>query len=305
MGRPFKEGLDYFELDCQMDEKVKLIQAQFGLKGFAVIVKLFQHIYGEHGYYCEWNEDALFLFMSENCSGGGGDNKNLIEEIVGACIKRGIFSAEMYEKHGILTSEGIQKRYLRATAKRSGLKLKKGYLLVHCAQNKISSVNNSVSSVNNSVSSVNNPQRREEKRRVEKRREEYRQPGFLTPEKRQSYSDLADYHRDNVQKMIENRNFPPKVEILVKDWVKFKEQMGYPYFDTNGYALVVLIADKLEQIGADAVCEAITASIANGYKGIVFGDTKKKSNEKVTGNSFSGNGIGGYDWDAIRRSLDD
>ena len=127
----------------------------------------------------------------------------------------------------------------------------------------------------------------------------------MTPEKRQSYSDLADYHRDNVQKMIENRNFPPKVEILVKDWVKFKEQMGYPYFDTNGYALVVLIADKLEQIGADAVCEAITASIANGYKGIVFGDTKKKSNEKVTGNSFSGNGIGGYDWDAIRRSLDD
>ena len=32
MARPIKEGLDYFELDCQLEEKVRLIQAEFGLK---------------------------------------------------------------------------------------------------------------------------------------------------------------------------------------------------------------------------------------------------------------------------------
>ena len=295
MGRPFKEGLDYFELDCQMDDKVKLIQAQYGLKGFAVIVKLFQHIYGEHGYYCEWNEDATFLFMSEAGSGGLSD-KNFIEEVVRACIKRGIFSADIYEKYGVLTSEGIQKRYLRATAKRGGVKLKKEYLLVHCAQN-------GISSVKNSVSSVNNPQRREEKSREEKRRVEKADP-VIAPEKNQ-YEDPADYHRDNVQKLIESKKFPPKVESLVKDWVKFKAQIGYPYFDTDGYALVVLIEDKLKEIGADAVCESITASIANRYKGIVFGGGKKKEGSSSTRNNFSGIGIGGYDWEAIRRSLDD
>ena len=35
MARPIKAGLDYFELDCHMDEKVELIEAEFGLKGFA------------------------------------------------------------------------------------------------------------------------------------------------------------------------------------------------------------------------------------------------------------------------------
>ena len=44
-----KEGIDFFPLNCQLDEKIELIEAQYGLKGFAVVVKLFQRIYGEHG----------------------------------------------------------------------------------------------------------------------------------------------------------------------------------------------------------------------------------------------------------------
>ena len=53
-GRQGKVGLDYFELDCRMDEKVKLIRAEFGLKGFAIVVMMYQHIYGgDYGYYCE------------------------------------------------------------------------------------------------------------------------------------------------------------------------------------------------------------------------------------------------------------
>ena len=55
MARPLKEGVDYFSLDCYMDDKIKMIQAEFGLKGFAIVVKLWQTIYREHGYYCEWN----------------------------------------------------------------------------------------------------------------------------------------------------------------------------------------------------------------------------------------------------------
>ena len=42
MGRKIKEGLDYFELDCRLNQKFKLIEAEFGLKGFALIVKLWQ-----------------------------------------------------------------------------------------------------------------------------------------------------------------------------------------------------------------------------------------------------------------------
>ena len=105
-GRQNKEGLDYFELDCQMEEKVRLIQAEYGLKGFAVFVKLLQKIYGERGYYCEWTQDSELLFMSENGLDSGC--LQLLREIVSACIRRNIFSERLYKEYGILTSSGVQ-----------------------------------------------------------------------------------------------------------------------------------------------------------------------------------------------------
>ena len=169
-GRGNKVGLDYFELDCHMEEKVRLIQAEFGLKGFAVIVKLYQKIYSEFGYYCEWNDDSLLLFMSEN--GVPSDSKNLIKEIISACIRRDIFSEKLYKKYGILTSSGVQKRYLKATAKREAIELKKEYLLISVPVNIKNVVINSISGAINSISGDRNKQSRVEKSRVEKSRVE-------------------------------------------------------------------------------------------------------------------------------------
>ena len=58
MARPLKDGVTYFPLDVVLDEKFELIEAEFGIKGFAVVVKLYQKIYGQ-GYYCEWTDVAL------------------------------------------------------------------------------------------------------------------------------------------------------------------------------------------------------------------------------------------------------
>lgn len=127
-----KAGIDYFPLNCRLDEKFELIEAEFGLKGFAVIVKLLQRIYGEHGYYCEWNEDIALLFARQilSCSGAN----NLIASIVAASVRRGIFDQALFEKYGILTSKGIQKRYLEITYKRKAVELKKAYLLLSAAE---------------------------------------------------------------------------------------------------------------------------------------------------------------------------
>ena len=57
-----KSGLEYFPLDVVLDDKFELIEAEFGLTGFAVIVKLFQKIYGGQGYYCEWTNEVALLF---------------------------------------------------------------------------------------------------------------------------------------------------------------------------------------------------------------------------------------------------
>lgn len=164
-GRGYKVGLDYFELDCHMEEKVKLIQAEFGLKGFAVVVKLFQKIYGEFGYYCEWSEDSLLLFTSEN--GLSGDSKNFIQQIVSACIRRNIFSEQLFNKFGILTSSGVQKRYLNAVSKREKVELIKEYLLISVDENKKNVVINSISGGRNADNEAGNKQSREKKSREE------------------------------------------------------------------------------------------------------------------------------------------
>lgn len=57
LARPQKEGLEYFPLDVDMDQddKVALIEAQHGLVGFGVVIKLLMKIY-KHGYFYEWTE---------------------------------------------------------------------------------------------------------------------------------------------------------------------------------------------------------------------------------------------------------
>lgn len=129
-----KVGLDYFTLDCCLNDKIKLIEAEFGLKGFAVIVKLWMKIYGERGYYCEWNDDVAFLFMA-SIGGNSCVDKKLIDEIVAASIRRGIFSKQLYEQYGILTSKTIQENYFDAVSRRIKVEVKKEYLLVKVGQN--------------------------------------------------------------------------------------------------------------------------------------------------------------------------
>lgn len=149
-GRQNEVSLPYFELDCHMDEKVKLIRAEYGLKGFAIVVMMYQHIYGgDHGYYCEWDDERLLLFMSDN--GLIGESKNLIDEVVRACIRRDIFSDRLYKEYGILTSSGVQKQYLKATAKRQVVNLKKEYLLISVPENRSNVVVNTIYGVRKAI----------------------------------------------------------------------------------------------------------------------------------------------------------
>lgn len=166
MARRPKVGLDYFELDCCMNEKVRLIQAEFGLKGFAIVVKLFQKIYGELGYYCEWTEDSSLLFMSEN-GVSSRDEKNLIMEIVSACIRRNIFSKKLFDEFRILTSESVQETYLNAVSRREKVEVKKEYLLVNVGKNNKNVVINELNVDRNNENVDRNTQSRVEKSREE------------------------------------------------------------------------------------------------------------------------------------------
>ena len=124
-------GVKYFPLDVCIDSKLEAIENEFGIKGFAVVVKLFQRIYGQEGYYCEWNDEVMLSFATRTCLLGG----SIVSEIVDSALRRGIFNKEIYERFGVLTSKGIQERYLKITNRRKESVIKKEYLLIKCTQN--------------------------------------------------------------------------------------------------------------------------------------------------------------------------
>ena len=165
-------GINYFPLNVHLDDKFELIEAEFGLKGFAIVVKLFQKIYGQQGYYCEWTEDVALLFGKN--VGLGGD---AVSEIVRAAIKRGIFDSELYDKYQILTSRGIQERYFEAVSRRKEVEVRKEYLLIKVDQiyKNVRILNENVNILSKNVN-ISEQKKVEESKVKEKRVEERKLP---------------------------------------------------------------------------------------------------------------------------------
>ena len=124
-----KSGLDFFPLNVDLDNKFKLIEAEFGMTGFGVVVHLLQEIYGQEGYYIEWTEEVALLFAQKY-----GVGVSVVSEIVSASVRRGMFDKEIFDKYHVLTSRGIQKRYFDAVSRRKILEVRKDILLVDVYQ---------------------------------------------------------------------------------------------------------------------------------------------------------------------------
>ena len=131
MARPLKEGLDYFPLDVDMaeDKRVQFVVGKCGQEGFATIIHLLMAIY-RNGYYLTWDELELYSTSQRiNLS------VNTISEVVSHLLNYGFFDKEKFDLFGILTSHGIQTRYLRACEYRKKVKMVKAFCLITPADN--------------------------------------------------------------------------------------------------------------------------------------------------------------------------
>ena len=113
MARPTKKGIDYFSVDTKFDDEITLIMAKFGAEGLGILVTLWQIIYN-NGFYIQWTEKELLVYNNRFYV-----DSNRVQEVIDECLKWKIFNNKLYEKYQILTSSGIQKRYLSATERRS------------------------------------------------------------------------------------------------------------------------------------------------------------------------------------------
>ena len=87
MARPIKEGLDYFPLnvDIDQDDKIAIVEAEHGMIGFGIIIKILMKIYSE-SYYYEWTEKQQILFSRRV-----NVDINEVNEVINSCVKWGLF----------------------------------------------------------------------------------------------------------------------------------------------------------------------------------------------------------------------
>lgn len=147
-------GLPYFSLDVNLSDKVRLLEAEYGLKGFALYIHLLQHIYGGRGYYTEWNKDVELLFAQERNA-----SLSFVSEIVSACLRRGIFDDAIYKLYGVLTNKEIQDNFFNAVQRRKEICIIEEILLIDPYE-KLKNVHINVESVDNYGKNVNSKSHR-------------------------------------------------------------------------------------------------------------------------------------------------
>ena len=125
MARPTKQGIDYFSLDCQFDNKVEMYLLEKGAVGFAVLISIWQMIYFSEGYFILDNND-LRLLVKRKIDVGIND----VNDCINTCLRRNIFDSDMQDMYQILTSKGVQHRYFDAAKKKKEVKVIHNYLLI-------------------------------------------------------------------------------------------------------------------------------------------------------------------------------
>ena len=138
MARPNKYDLRYFPLDVGFfdNHKTIMIEEDFGVKGGYLAIRLMAMVY-EKGYFLEWRGKAEFSCAKRV---GNGYTSALVCEILNSCLKHGLFDRSLFDKYGILTSKGIQERWLEVMkGMRRKHEVNVQYWLVSSEDNKVSS----------------------------------------------------------------------------------------------------------------------------------------------------------------------
>ncbi len=205
MARPMKDGVDYFPFDTDFfaDRKIKRIKGEFGAKGILILLTLYCNIYRETGYYLPWDDDDCFLMAD---AVGCGCSPELIAQVVDRCVERSIFDSGVFNVFDVLTSAGIQRRFLNAMERRSTIPVIEEYWLVDGNDEKVppgilkkvifKRLNVAKTRVNVTETPVNVPHNSIKKRKEEKRKEkESRSASVTRTPLAEAMEDFEEYRR--------------------------------------------------------------------------------------------------------------
>jgi len=112
------QGIDYFSLDVSIFSDAKIIKLikRYGPLGFMSYLIMIVHIY-QKGYYLELSIDDLAQIILSKVGGKYVSGPYKLQEIILYLASIDLIDSKLLEQ-GIITSEGIQKRFVQATKKR-------------------------------------------------------------------------------------------------------------------------------------------------------------------------------------------
>ncbi|MEK5055891.1 conserved phage C-terminal domain-containing protein [Niallia sp. FSL K6-0212] len=226
MARPTKEGLEYFPLDTDIDqdEKIIVVVAKYGMKGFGVIVRLMMEVY-RNGYFYHWTEKEQYVFSMKIVEAA-----DFVNEVVQECLKWGFFHQELYDKYGILTSKGFQKRFLLAVNRRKGVIIKPEYDLVNEVNVDNNSVNDDINPEN-----VDNNTTKEKKVKESKRNKDNNVYveilSYLNEKTGKNYSHKSEANKKLINgRMNEGRtveDFKRVIDVKCEEWLQDEKMSQY------------------------------------------------------------------------------
>ena len=122
------DGINYFPIGVNFMEEnaMEVIEAKYGIKGPAIVLKLLCKIYKE-GYFIRWDEEQCLIFANK---AGREVQAAEVQGIIEILFIKGILDRNSYLENGILTSESIQKVWLEATKRRKRELSELPYLMV-------------------------------------------------------------------------------------------------------------------------------------------------------------------------------
>ena len=122
------DGINYFPMGVNFMEEnaMEVIEAKYGIKGAAIVLKLLCKIYKE-GYFIRWDEEQCLIFANK---AGREVQAAEVQGIIEILFIKGILDRNSYLENGILTSESIQKVWLEATKRRKRELSELPYLMV-------------------------------------------------------------------------------------------------------------------------------------------------------------------------------
>ena len=119
MARPIKVNLDFFPFDVKFfaDEKLDDVQNEYGPLGEAIYLRLLCFIYGDKGYYYEFETlDKVANRIIRSIGNRWVRNKEYVIKVISYLAECNLFSKELM-RNNILTSVGIQRRYVYVMGK--------------------------------------------------------------------------------------------------------------------------------------------------------------------------------------------